>query len=167
MAQTSSKRDPALVPLSHDHHHALVIAMLLRRATDETAPGTRQAFMDFWQHECGGHFHIEEQVLFPAYAKVAGENDPVLIRALADHAKIRAMATALAGVTEPTGAELMELGDTLSAHVRLEERELFPAIESELSDDELIRLGERIATAERITVTLDSPSSDDDRRIDG
>ncbi|MBI4898283.1 MAG: hemerythrin domain-containing protein [Actinobacteria bacterium] len=167
MAKTSSKRDPALIPLSHDHHHALVIAMLLRRATGETASGTRQAYLDFWRHECAGHFHVEEQVLFPAHAEVAGADDPLLARALADHAEIRALTAALADTSGPTGAQLVELGDTLSAHVRLEERELFPAIENELTDEQLIRLGERITEAERITVALDSPSSDDDRRSDG
>ncbi|HEY5343288.1 MAG TPA: hypothetical protein VIJ66_06465 [Solirubrobacteraceae bacterium] len=30
------KRHPALVPLSRDHHHALVIARSLRHATAET-----------------------------------------------------------------------------------------------------------------------------------
>ena len=30
------KRHPALVPLSREHHHALVIAQRLRRATVET-----------------------------------------------------------------------------------------------------------------------------------
>jgi hemerythrin-like domain-containing protein len=167
MTKTSSKRDPALIPLSHDHHHALVIAMLMRRATDETVPGTRQAFLDFWKYACSGHFHVEEQVLFPAHAEIAGANDPLLARALADHAKIRAMATALANSSSPTAAELMELGDTLSDHVRLEERELFPAIESELTDEQLIQLGERIAAAERIVESFDSPSSDDDRSADG
>ncbi len=167
MAKTGSQRDPALIPLSHDHHHALVIAMLLRRATDDTAPGTRQAFLDFWKYACSGHFHVEEQVLFPVHAEIAGAGDPVLVRALADHAKIRAMAASLADAANPSAAELVELGDVLSDHVRLEERELFPAIEGELSDEQLIRLGERIATAERIAESFDSPSSDDDRSADG
>jgi hypothetical protein len=32
------KRHPALAPLSRHHHHALVIAQRLRRATTQTAP---------------------------------------------------------------------------------------------------------------------------------
>lgn len=149
MVKNSSKRDPALIPLSHDHHHALVIAMLLRRATNDTAPGTRQAFLDFWRYECSEHFRIEEQILFPAYAQNAGDDDPMLRRAHDDHEAIRRMADELAATESTTGARLEELGDTLSAHVRFEERELFPAIEQELSAERLARVGVEIAAVER------------------
>lgn len=156
MVKNSSKRDPALIPLSHDHHHALVIAMLLRRATSDTAPGTRRAFLDFWRFECSEHFRIEEQILFPAHAQNAGEDDPLLRRAHDDHQAIRAMADELATTESTAGARLVELGDTLSAHVRFEERELFPAIEQGLSTERLAQVGEEIAAAERPAVDRSS-----------
>jgi iron-sulfur cluster repair protein YtfE (RIC family) len=147
--QASSRRDAALIPLSHDHHHALVIAMLLRRATDATAPGTCQAFLDFWQHECSAHFRIEEEVLFPAYAEHAGKRDALLLRALDDHAEIRRRADELGAAEPPSGARLNELGEQLAAHVRLEERELFPAIEQTLPPERLAAVGVALAEADR------------------
>lgn len=147
--KASSKRDPALIPLSHDHHQALVIAMLLRRATDATASGTREAFLDFWKHECSAHFRTEEEVLFPAHAEYAGEHDSLLRRALDDHAEIRRRADQLAAAERPSGGQLNELGETLAAHVRLEERELFPAIEQTLPPERLAAVGVALAEADR------------------
>lgn len=123
--------------------------MLLRRATDATASGTREAFLDFWRHECDKHFRVEEEVLFPAYAAHAGDDDALLARALADHAEIRRRVADVESAEVPAGSPLRELGDRLSAHVRLEERELFPAIERALTPTELAELGVAIAGAER------------------
>ncbi|MBI5310591.1 MAG: hemerythrin domain-containing protein [Actinobacteria bacterium] len=140
----AGKRDQALVPLSHDHHHALVIAMLLRRATDENAPGTLHAFLDFWHSDCREHFRVEEEVLFPVFAASQGEDHPLLRKALDDHAEIRGLAAQLEAGERPGGQVLNELGEMLSAHVRLEEREIFPLIEERLPAGDLAVLGERI-----------------------
>lgn len=147
---TGKKRDPALVPLSHDHHHALVIAMLLRRASDKTAVGTRQAFTDFWEHDLREHFRVEERILFPVRAEQAGADDALLRRALQDHERIRELANAAIAADPPTGDQLVTLGDAISDHVRFEERELFPAIESGLSPERLAELGDALAREEGI-----------------
>jgi len=39
------KRHPALIPLSRDHHHVLVIAQQLRRATSENTNEAARAFL--------------------------------------------------------------------------------------------------------------------------
>lgn len=124
--------------------------MLLRRATDATASGTRQAFLDFWRHECSAHFRVEEEVLFPVHAEYAGDNDALLRRALDDHVEIRRRADELAATEGPSGRQLNELGETLAAHVRLEERELFPAIERTLPPERLAAVGAALAEAERM-----------------
>lgn len=124
--------------------------MLLRRATDATASGTRQAFLDFWRHECSAHFRVEEEVLFPVHAEYAGEHDVLLRRALDDHVEIRRRADELAATEGPSGRQLNELGETLAAHVRLEERELFPAIERTLPPERLAAVGAALAEAERM-----------------
>lgn len=141
------KRDPAFVPLSHDHHHALVIAMLLRRASDENAAGAAHAFSDFWHSDCSDHFEVEERELYPVFAQQFGEDSPLMQRALSEHAQIREAALAIEGSDSPGGAELNRIGELLAGHVRLEEREIFPMLEAELPDDVLAKLGERIDAA--------------------
>jgi hemerythrin-like domain-containing protein len=48
-----------------------------------------------------------------------------------------------------TFADLHELGNRLTAHVRLEEDELFPLIEATLETDALAALGDELERAER------------------
>lgn len=141
------KRHPALVTLSRDHHHALVIAQRLRRATAETATETARAFLDHWDAEEKLHFRIEEELLLPAYAAHAEPDHPAIIRMLLDHVRIRRDAALLAGT--PPLELLHDLGGRLADHVQLEEHEVFPLIEATIPESELQALGERIREALR------------------
>jgi quercetin dioxygenase-like cupin family protein len=124
------KRHPALVGLSHDHHHALVEARRLRRAAaaeDDPAPAAR-AFGRFFAAVTVPHFREEEELLFPLVAD-AEEARPLLVQALLDHQQLHALAAALDGPEDEPRTTMDELGRRLDEHVRLEERELFPLIE--------------------------------------
>ena len=140
------KRHPALVPLSQDHHQALVSALKLRRATAETAAGAARAFREHWETGERLHFRIEEEVLLPAFAAHADPDHPVVVRVLLDHVEIRRDADRLAA--EAPLALLHDLGERLSAHVDLEERQLFPLIEETLTEAALSELGERLRAAD-------------------
>jgi hemerythrin-like domain-containing protein len=142
------KRDPALVSLSHDHHHALFLAQALRRAEETTVSSTRRAVLDFWRDHGREHFRVEEEILFPAFAGHGDPHDPLLARALCEHAVIRHWIDTLTDdAARPLRPErLHELGELLAAHVRLEERELFPLIEATLPAPVLAALGERLDT---------------------
>ena len=138
------QRDSTLVPLSREHHHALVVAQRLRNADTGDAQEARQAFLDFWHAGGRAHFRAEEEVLFPTFAAHADPYAPLLLRALGDHVALRRDALALeAGEAEP--AELRRIGTALAAHVRLEERALFPLIRSTLDERERAELGARLA----------------------
>ena len=138
------KRDPALVSLSHDHHQALFVAHKLTRALPHTAPGAIDALSAYWSGHGQAHFRAEEEILFPAYAGHADPYDPLLARALCDHVAIRHRIQALGGPSAPELAALAELGRMIEAHVRLEERELFPRIEAALPQSELGAVGEAL-----------------------
>ncbi|MGE5691313.1 MAG: hemerythrin domain-containing protein [Pseudomonadota bacterium] len=123
-------RHPALVPLSHDHHHALVEARRLRRAADdpEADPGpAAAAFAEFFATATVPHFREEEETLFPLVVD-SEEARPVLVEVLLDHLRLHALAARLERASDVRAA-MRELGELLDAHVRREERELFPLIE--------------------------------------
>ena len=79
------------------------------------------------------HFRDEEEHLFPLLFEQAGAEAPEeLVRALLDHARLHALAARLrAGLAigKVEAETLQSAGALLEAHVRLEERELFPLIE--------------------------------------
>jgi quercetin dioxygenase-like cupin family protein len=143
------KRHPALVPLSHDHHHALVEARRLRRAagTPESAAAAG-AFLRFFAEETVPHFREEEELLFPRVLDFE-EARELLGKALLEHQRLHALTARLQQSVSAGGEieDLMrELGELFEAHVRLEERRLFPLIERLLEDVTELqpRLGDEI-----------------------
>ena len=138
------RRSPALAPLSRDHHLALFVAQRLARADDASARDAAQRFLEFWRDHGRTHFVVEEELLLPALAPVDGAERPEVVRTLVEHTAIRRAALEVAGDPAPDPARLRELGRLLHDHVRFEERELFAALEAELDDAALTRLGERV-----------------------
>lgn len=132
-------RHPALAGLSRDHHHALVVARKLERATEETVVSAAQAFLGHWQGEERQHFRVEEELLLPAFAAYGDPGYPVVVRVLVDHVVIRRDARVLE--RSPSLPTARALGERLAAHVRLEERELFPLIQQAMPEAALAELG--------------------------
>jgi hemerythrin-like domain-containing protein len=125
------KRSPSLIPLSHDHHHALVAARRLRLAADrDDAAAEAAAFARFFSEESVPHFREEEERLFPLVA-FSDEARPLVVRALLEHQQLHALVRELSSGER---ARLHEAAELLEAHVRFEERELFPLIERLLGD---------------------------------
>ncbi|HEU5003405.1 MAG TPA: hemerythrin domain-containing protein [Actinomycetota bacterium] len=128
-------RDPALVPLSHDHHHALAAARRLRLAAGEPAPGRAAAsrtFLDFYQRSLLPHFREEEELVFPLLVEAAPTVPDILARVLVDHVQIHGLLLRLRRALDEGGdlaGDMQEIAKRLESHIRLEERELFPLIE--------------------------------------
>lgn len=144
-----AKRHSALIPLTHDHHHALGQARQLieaAKADAEARKATARSFLDFYREDSLLHFREEEEVLLPPLFQHLEDVPEEAIQVLVEHVRIHGMAARLKdSVAEgvPEGEQLKELGETLRAHVRLEEDRLFPLIEETLSEEELVRLAFR------------------------
>jgi hypothetical protein len=123
---TGMNRAPELIPLSHDHHQALFVALQLRRATPATLDAALAALHAFWEGGGAAHFAAEEAWFVPGLSDAPGWDDAVA-RMLDEHADLRAR---IAAVGDLAGAH--ELGDRLRDHVRFEERELFGMVEATL-----------------------------------
>ena len=123
------KRTPALQPLSREHHTALTLAKACERAAqsrdEERVAQTCQRAIRAFADELEPHFQIEEMSLLPLLH--SADNKPLEQRALEDHQQLRAL---LNGLRQNDIEALDNFGKCLSAHVRFEERELFPALES-------------------------------------
>jgi hemerythrin-like domain-containing protein len=150
------KRHPDLREFSDDHHRGLVNALRLRRAAsgEGAAPAqAARAFLGFWREETGPHFRKEEEVLLPVLARHGEEaldREPV-VEMLLQHARIRSLAMRVSDEAERgavRGETLWELGELLEAHIRLEERVVFPMIEEVLPEDALKEVASRLEVFE-------------------
>jgi hemerythrin-like domain-containing protein len=143
------KRHEALEQLSRDHHQALFQAMRLKRAQPENVGEVLGDFLDFWFGVGYLHFRAEAEVLLPAYSAYGDVAREEVVRVLVDHAEIRREAHELGGTKEqPPPERLHALGERLDAHVRHEERVLFPLIEEALPEDELAKVARAVDEVE-------------------
>jgi hemerythrin HHE cation binding domain-containing protein len=147
------RRSAALTPLSHDHQHALAVAVWLRRADDAGTGPALERFSGFFDTEGRAHFRIEEDVLLGAIGPDDAEWAAAVARVREDHEAIRAAADELP--RGPAGARA--LGRRLHDHVRFEEQVLFGLLERRLSEDALERLGRDVTEAERASRRFHSP----------
>jgi len=144
------RRDPALVPLSHDHHQGLVAAQRLKRGEPayRDCDDPIQSILLLWERELEFHFRQEEEHLFDPGGK-GGELVGMIGRALDEHAEFRRMVAACADGDRGDGL-VREFGLLLERHIRFEERELFPALQEHLDRELLAELGAIIAEERRL-----------------
>ena len=147
-----AKRHPSLVPLSREHHVALLLAFRLvkglppTRQPSDSPQAQAQDTVRFFHTKLTTHFRAEEQALFPLIRKTLPQAIPLLDTLLAEHAEMRDRVQALEGTDPPTlSAQLKAFGQLLERHVRSEERELFPVLEANLAEDDADRLKVAIA----------------------
>ena len=144
-------RHPSLVPLSHDHHHGLALALKCRKqALGQIKPmgadGLRERakeFQDFFSANLIQHFRAEEEVLFPFLRSLVPESQAMIDELTKDHERIRSVKVQLESDTG-LGKLIFDLGDLLERHIRREERELFPLFESHIDAAEAVVVGEKI-----------------------
>jgi hemerythrin-like domain-containing protein len=149
------KRHPSLRKLSDNHHGGLVQARRLRRVAageGESAREAARAFLRFWESDTSPHFREEEEVLLAVFARHGGDLGAEPIREMvADHARIRGLVMGLGEEAESDEVDretLGEIGEQLEAHIRLEERKVFPLIEGLLPEKALEEVASRLGVAE-------------------
>jgi len=153
-------RNPSLIPLSHDHHHGLVVALRLKKGgpaspNDSWLEGTdKQApqLLEFADNELLNHFQLEEEHVFPVLLGLGIDEISTLTHELlGEHQAMRASLDAIRQSSDP--AILKHFGELLEAHIRKEERNLFPLIEREIEKGSIILPAETIKT-QRDSYTL-------------
>lgn len=127
------KRSPQLAPLSREHHDGLLFAWKIKQGIEnKTSLDVMRRFaLWFWKHHIKPHFFQEEKILLPYLPA----NDPMAARLQEEHEHIRELILGLDD--EADQRTLVILSDLLNAHIRFEERELFPQLETILSPEQL------------------------------
>ena len=144
-------RHPSLVPLSHDHHHGLALALRCRKqALGRLKPlgtqGLKERAKDFKEFFGGSlvrHFRAEEDVLFPFMRSVIPESEPLIGELLLEHRRFREWVGRLDD-EKHLAKVLFEAADLLERHIRREERELFPLFEARAAPGDAESVGKKI-----------------------
>ena len=140
-----ARRHESLIPLSHEHHDALLLAWRLRSGDlSKREPELRARHVSaFFEYRLTSHFELEEELVFPAIRPVLGVEASLIDVLLGDHRELRAQAAAIkAGAHE----QIDSFCALLERHIRTEERQLFVLAENRLKPAEMVELGRQIKT---------------------
>ncbi|HZQ69667.1 MAG TPA: hemerythrin domain-containing protein [Terriglobales bacterium] len=145
-------RDKSLVPLSRQHQHALALCVRIDRALQ-----AGEVDLEAWQAEIQQiveqeielHFAAEEKEVFPL-ADSLPEVQPLVAELKREHETLRAY-FAKAMDRGFGRQDLATFGETLSQHIRKEERQLFETMQARLGPEAMSKMGEALdrALAER------------------
>ncbi len=141
------KRHPVLHKLSEDHHHGLLQVRHLRQATAANVAGRVRSFLSAWRREIAPHFIEEEVALLPFVCPPLAPDHPAIRSMEEQHIAIRRLVLDLQRA-QRAGDEVTcltlagRLAEALEAHIQLEEREVFEAIQEALDDTQIVALGD-------------------------
>jgi len=132
-------RHSSLIPLSHDHHEALLIALRLKkggptsqhdRLWSTELPKQIHSLKLYFERELLPHFKLEEEILFPAASEIP-EIQEIISTLLSQHQQMCEIMKNISALSDESSLkkEMEDFGTLLESHVRLEERELFPKLE--------------------------------------
>jgi hemerythrin-like domain-containing protein len=135
------KRSEHIVTLSKDHHFSLLFCWKIRSGVKAQIEPIRiiKYVQYFWEQHMKPHFMAEETFLFTPVKDIQVE------KALSQHAAIREQINSLSADAQDVVIRLSTLADMVDDHVRYEERELFPHLESILSNAQLETIGKALA----------------------
>ena len=124
-------RHKAIIPLSREHHHTLLLCWKIRKGFSKgVAPERMKRYTDwFFESHILPHFKIEEAYLFP----ILGSEDEMVKRALAEHRRLERLFQDDRDLVK----SLNHIEDELEKHVRFEERELFTKIQEQATPEQL------------------------------
>lgn len=143
------ERHRALHSLSHDHHHGLILAQLIKKGSPQyknlpnTTEGKKDYSIRFYNYKLIKHFEDEEKILFPVVNGKNDEIDNLIEEIIIEHKKIKLLINQLES-DEDVESTLDELGRILESHIRKEERDLFMKIQAILTKDELTTLEKQL-----------------------
>ena len=141
-------RDRNLIPLSHQHQHALALCVQIDRALQAGTADTealQAQIRTMFNLEIRWHFAAEEQALFPEAQKFS-ELQLLVKDLLAEHTVLRGY-FARAEQRQLDKDRLRELAQFLSAHIRKEERQLFEGCQRLFSPGQLAVVGAALEAA--------------------
>jgi hemerythrin-like domain-containing protein len=135
-------RDKSLIPLSHQHQHALALCVRIDRAVKAGEPQVRAfeaEIQQIFEQEIQFHFQAEEAVIFPPAERFA-ELRQLVAELIAEHSVLRELFEQ-AGKHDLETATLHKFATLLSSHIRKEERQLFEGMQNLMSAEELSTIG--------------------------
>ncbi len=138
-----ARRHDSLIPLSREHHSALVMALRIdREIADADEAGVRGVYdglIAFWAQGLLPHFRAENECLLARLVRHVDVEDELVRRTERDHLGMEALVARMRDTDDLQARRelLLEFAKTIRAHIRWEEDVLFAETERLLTEAEM------------------------------
>lgn len=146
------QRRKELYAISHDHHHCLVFCARLKGAKKIDIHTLQRFVADFWQKYLERHCRQEEEILLP-YLSSSG----LAARLIEDHLQHKNLIHAISLHPENAHTLAESLRKSLTEHIRFEERELLPWIETHCTPMQLMAIHTALNHSEPVAHSFNPP----------
>jgi iron-sulfur cluster repair protein YtfE (RIC family) len=138
----TGRRHESLIPLSREHHYGLLVCLRIHRglanhhADLDWLSERAERVICFFESDLKTHFEAEEEIVFPAMLEIE-EARAVIEQLIKEHRNVTRLVDRLRRSRGLQLSSLLrEFADLLEAHIRQEERVLFPCYERNISPKE-------------------------------
>ena len=149
------RRHESLIPLSKQHHQALILAQLLKKDAPQykglpvDSAGKREYLLRKFKEHLVPHFDAEENILIPFLLGRNKRIDELSEEIIAEHKLIVDYVERI-GRKEDLIENMNKLGHLISKHVRKEEREYFQLVQEVLPEKDLNKLTSILLVIDKI-----------------
>ena len=130
----------------HEDHEKVSGLIAKLKSSGDSAEKTRKDLCEKIKDELQAHTEFEEEVFYPAVREQSKSAEQQVTQAIEEHDEVERILLQIEEL-EPTSAEFIglveELEESIEAHVRREEDEIFPMAKKALNDEESERMGQR------------------------
>ena len=138
-----ASRNENLYVFSHEHHHGLVFAVRLKKASKTDDKTLKKYISHFWNNALDDHFKKEEDLFLEWIA-----DKELKDQFLAEHKSINTLVNDIQTSNNKLVEKALDLSEQLKLHVKFEEKLLFPWLQNNLSSDQLKSIGEALKHVE-------------------
>ncbi|MEO7121389.1 MAG: hemerythrin domain-containing protein [Ginsengibacter sp.] len=152
MTNRPIKRNENILRLSKEHHFSLLFCWKIKQGLNSETDTERiiNYIRYFSVNFLLPHFREEEFFLFPAL------NDEKVDKAIEQHKQINNLIATLALVDNTSSRKVLQrIAELVDEHVRYEERDLFPHMERELTNEQLESIGKKLDEAQALPLKDD------------
>ncbi|MET1056149.1 MAG: hemerythrin domain-containing protein [Pedobacter sp.] len=139
------KRNVNIQPLSREHHFGLLFCWKIKTGLKHHVDPERMIsyLKYFWENHLKSHFEEEEELLFnKAEHAIVDQGDE-------EHVQLEHYISILLNhQTDEAEDILLKMVTLLTAHIRYEERVLFPFLERHLTEQQLKEIGKQLEAEE-------------------
>lgn len=145
-----SRRHESIIPLSREHQYGLLVCLRIHRGIESHNADVSwlneraEKVILFFESDLKKHFEAEEEIVFPSMGGIE-EARPTVKQLKDEHRKLERIIQRLRQARDLQLAPLLrDFADLLEAHIRKEERVLFPCYELHVSSEQASQVGIRI-----------------------